>query len=196
MIFTIQRIILICISAQCQRFTLNIKLFYYSWGSPLALYYMSLHPILFAVWNTYCSYKTAQVWQTQSQWELVLMMVSFPCLYWSFQLSVTQIIVSTPRFCLLCLFQKDLCFCWNELFIQKKVSQLQIAKVPFKVTWLVLRPWQIFIFLCDFNNWIFLLIGQLLIYLLHSLCSILTCEGEPLVLGHDGLYTEVSFHLK
>lgn len=55
-------------------------------------------------------------------------------------------------------------FRWNWLFIKKKVSQLQIAKVPFLITWLVLRPWQIFIFLCDFNNRIFLLIGQLLTF--------------------------------
>lgn len=53
----------------------------------------------------YCSYKTAQ---TQSKWELVFMMVLFLWLYWFFWLSVAQIIVSTPWFCLLCLIQKGL----------------------------------------------------------------------------------------
>lgn len=47
------------------------------------------------------------LWQAQSRWDLVSMMVSFPCLYWFFQLSVAQIIVSTLWFCLLCLIQKD-----------------------------------------------------------------------------------------
>lgn len=75
------------------------------------------------------------------------------------------------------------------------VSELEIAKVPFYVTCLVLRPWQIFIFLHDFNNWIFLLIDQLLIYLLPSPCNILTCKEKPLVLSYDCLYTEVSFYL-
>lgn len=60
--------------------------------------------------------------QTQSQWELVPMMVSFLCLYWFFQLSVAQTIGSSPWFCLLCLIQEDLFFGGINYSSGKKVS--------------------------------------------------------------------------
>lgn len=137
----------------------------------------------------YCSYKTAQ---TQSQWELVFMMVSFPWLYWFFWLSVAQIIVSTPWFCLLCLIQKDLLGGINYPS-RKTYHSYKLQRFHFR--WLDWSWGQIFIFLCDFNHWIFLLIGQLLMYSVHSLCNILICKGKSLVVSHDDLYSEVSFHL-